>query len=129
MQINYGNFSCKHHKIFLFGFLLRISMHESCNVTAQMCKTAYSKISLKHHKIGEKHCECFSRHLIFCKILICAHSKHSISRVSNCVPQIYMQEKHLLMLCGQLAISLLPFSLLYLPLLLCLSRISAAKRS
>lgn len=40
-------------------------------------------ISLKHHKIGEKHHEYFSRYITFWKMLRCAHSKHSTSRVSN----------------------------------------------
>lgn len=44
-------------------------------------------------------------------------------------PQIYMQDNHLLMLCGQLATPLLPSPLLSSPLILCFPRISAAKRS
>lgn len=49
-------------------------------------------ISLKHHKIAEKHHEFFSRHLIFWKMLRCTHSKHSTSRVSN--PKLWSLDLH-----------------------------------
>lgn len=49
-------------------------------------------ISLKHHKIAEKHHECFSRHLIFWKMLRCTHSKHSTSRLSN--PKLWSLDLH-----------------------------------
>lgn len=68
-------------------------MHKSYNVTAQTRRTACSKInSLKHHRIIEKHHECFSRHLIFWKMLRRAHSKHSTSRVSN--PKLWSLDLH-----------------------------------
>lgn len=50
-------------------------------------------------------------------------------QILNSGTWIYRLDNHLLMLCGQLAMPLLPWSLQYLPLLWCLSRISTAKRS
>lgn len=87
-------------------------------------------ISLKYHKIDEKHHKRFSRHLIFWKMVQCARSTHSTTGVSNfnSCPHTSVQDNHLLMLCGQLAIPLLPSSLPSLSLL-ALSRISTAKRS